>query len=717
MDDESIEPISNFLKEFPDDLFFIAVPALAKKCPNIGQYIFDRISKSKFTSESINASVALAREQQHFSFKISQFYVDYINNHFNDNLDITFQILNSIHFLHTLKWTEISQNMISLFNNLSIETKQSMIPSFYQVLKQIQNPTNLFINFLFIASSDPKAKIRRLALELIPDDFLVLFNEQAVFTILESFYDDENKNVSLSALNVIGRIQEKCPLTTLGFFSSRIASQIPQLKSISSLSSRRKQMEILPTLIHLSGDVIDGYIDDYVNYFLEILNTPLQPMANIYEATIKKDYRNDDRIIRKNVLFCLNELTSKIKFFNTEKVHQLVTAITNQLFVSTHRSLHIEVGNTLLLIFRSCDFQHNANPIDIIKMHTVIFNFLANCQDSGVIDVFLRLFGTIGPLDPYLFHTQEDFASNETFDWFPICDVSKRQTCYLHFVMRFVLGQLQQHSNVYEPPVLIIAIVYIFQSDPTNSLLFLGQIVHVFSNILTEKLMDPPDAIFHFLRSIIMLVDVSILSDPSNSDFSSHLHEAANGLGDSSFESFFPTTVKYLLDPQDENLVIDVLNAYGEAMDFNHRFVDYCYQQSFFYKMPLTNESTIDICLDLLGRIFAYSPHIICNEMADWMNYFFGLNPTKMLYMYSCLIGQIQDPISISAVLDCLIQQAARFFELEIADQYITTLEYLCRHQGYRALRLDSIGPIILYFLTSCFKSLVICSEDKVIYL
>ena len=511
IDDESVEPISNFAKQFPDQLFFITAPSLAKKCPNMGQYIFERIAKSKFSPNSIKAGAALAQEQQHFSFKISNFYIDYINNHFNDNLDITFQVLNSIHFLHTLKWTEIAQQMIKLFNTLSNETKQIMIPSFYQVLKQIPNPTNLFINFLFIVSSDPKARIRRLGLELIPDDFLVLFNDQAVFTILESFYDDENKNVSLSALNIIGRINEKCSLTTVGFFSSRIASQIPQLKSISSLSSRRKQMEILPTLIHLSGDVIDGYIDDYVNYFLEILNTPLQPMTNLYEATVKKDYRNDDRIIRKNVLFCLNELTSKIKFFNTEKVHQLVTSITNQLFVSTHRSLHIEVGNTLLLIFRSCDFQHSANPFDIIKMHNVIFNFLANCQDSGVIDVFLRLFGTIGPLDPYLFHTQEDFASNETFDWFPICDVSKRQTCYLHFVMRFVLGQLINHSNIYDPPVLIIAIVYIFQSDPTNSLLFLGQIVHVFSNILTEKLMNPPDAIFHFLRSIIMLVDVSIL--------------------------------------------------------------------------------------------------------------------------------------------------------------------------------------------------------------
>ena len=509
--DNEIGPcITEYAKKITDDkAFFRLAPSLAKYCQEMGNYIYERISKSSITNESILAAAALAKYQQQFSFKISQLFADIINEKFNEDLQKTMDIIISVPLTHTIKWSEIAAEMIKIFASCDENTKILIIKAFYKSLKNIEDRSSLFIQFLFIVSSDPMAKIRKNALELIPDDFIVLFNDQAAFSILESFYYNEENSVSITTLNVIGKIKEKFPLIAFRFFSSRISTAIPHYNSVSSLSSRREQMEIMPTLIRLAGDAIDPFISSYIDSFLEILQTDFVSPANLYEANLRRDDRNDDRIIKKNILFCINELASKISIF-LDKMPSIIKAVTHLLFASTHRSIHIEVAKTLIILFRSYDLQHNPN-IDVIRMHRDIFYFLSSCYDTGVITEFLRLFGTIGPLDPYLFHSPEDQVQPDSYDCFLICDVSKRKTCYIHFVMRYVLDQLQQHSNMYEPSVLIIAIVYIFQSDPTNSLPFLSQIVAVFSNILNEKIFNPPDAIFHFLRSIILLVDVSIL--------------------------------------------------------------------------------------------------------------------------------------------------------------------------------------------------------------
>lgn len=505
--DNPIQAIIPIVFGLPDQLFFITAPCLLKQFNNTMSDVYQRLKNANITGAVIKTAKILSEQNSSYASEITKRYSQYLIDNFDTNLPISYKIIKYITLSNEIDKEEYINTLISQLTQVDEKNCRKLIKAIYALIMQIQDKEKYLIQTLFVAESSSNAFIRVNTLKLVPIEFYALFRSETLIDLVDSYLSDSKGVVREAAQLLFLQIQKVIPEDIDKYLQNNIDHFFQQLQGFTSLLSKRYQLEMTPLFLRLCTNIIGPYVNRIIDYFIEILDKRHEIPKTTIDATIRLNDRNYIRVIHKFVLISINELIPHIDIFR-EKLPRLIPAITNQLFTSTHKSLHIEVANTLLKIFREINF-NKTTEIDIIKMHKEIFTFLANCTDMDTICGFLRLFGTIGPLDPHQFHTF-DYDSH-SFDLSPICDVSKRSACYLNFVMQYVLDQLQQATSIYEPSVLIIAIVYIFQSDPYNSLPFLPQIVPVFSKLLNDKVFDPPDAIFHFLRSIILLVDVSIL--------------------------------------------------------------------------------------------------------------------------------------------------------------------------------------------------------------
>ncbi|EAY15642.1 PIKK family atypical protein kinase [Trichomonas vaginalis G3] len=505
IDGEAYAPL---IFKLPDECFFIVAPSLLRKYNNFNDQIYSRLKVAQITIDVLKTAKILSEQSTIIASEISETYSQYIRENFTSNLTISYEIIKLISLDDSIDKNELLDVLIKQLSTVNEKDSPNLIQAIYTLILSIEDKQKYLMQTLFLANSSSNSDLRLNSIELIPQELLCLFNSPLIYDILNSFISDQKSSVRQETQNLLLRIQKVIPDDIEEYLKTNINLFFHQLQGFTSLVTKRYQLELTPIFIRLNTKIIKPYVRRMVEYFINILEERCETPKSTLEATLKLNDKNNTRIIHKCVLKSINELIPHIDEFK-DLLSKLINAITNQLTISSHKSLHVEVANTLLLIFRAIDFHEIFNEADIVKMHKEIFSFLSNCSDFETICGFFRLFGTIGPLEPTQFHTF-DYESH-SFDWSPICDVSKRQTCYLNFVMQYVLDQLQQSSSIYEPSVLIIAIVYIFQSDPFNSLPFLPQIVPVFSKLLNDKVFNPPDAIFHFLRSIILLVDVSIL--------------------------------------------------------------------------------------------------------------------------------------------------------------------------------------------------------------
>ena len=78
--------------------------------------------------------------------------------------------------------------------------------------------------------------------------------------------------------------------------------------------------------------------------------------------------------------------------------------------------------------------------------------------------------------------------------------------------MRYIIDQFKDSSKTHDISSLINAVVYIFQSDPTKCLVFLPEVIDMFSKIFDRPNTQlQPGEVFPFLRTIVLVVDIEIL--------------------------------------------------------------------------------------------------------------------------------------------------------------------------------------------------------------
>lgn len=362
------------------------------------------------------------------------------------------------------------------------------------------------INILYNGQNDSVKEVRAIIIAEFPECLLDTFCDSSLVSLVEQYIDDDSTRVAILAIELIGRIKKKFPVNTLSTFWTIISNMDVVFFHTDLINERKKLIIRLPALIRNSGEFSLPLYNKIID-FISLLFQKRPPLHQTFEERINQRHDEKcDRLIRISCLHVVQAIGTSLNEV-IGKVANLTTLIINQLYISSHPTFHIEVLNTLRCIFRCVNVLHDTD-INGLELINKLLSFIQNNHNPSVIEAFITLFGTIGPLDPFWFHSVEQ--KQTIIDSSTLSDPSKREKCYLDFVMGYIVDQLQSKSRNHEPTTLINAIVYIFQSDAQNCLIYLDVIIKIFVNLFNEP-NSIHESLFSFLRSIILLVDVAIL--------------------------------------------------------------------------------------------------------------------------------------------------------------------------------------------------------------
>jgi hypothetical protein len=322
------------------------------------------------------------------------------------------------------------------------------------------------------------------------------------FLIVEQRFEDEKWEVRHASLNLIKKIRSYSTLSVFNFFYSRV-HMFPGV--FFQHPSKQEQMEHIKLFAHFikcGGDLVDSHISSILDFLWRVLEHRPQPSTSLVNKINEHGDRHYDRWTRIWVLRCLSYLC-KLNIRLEMIPSQRISLILDQLSYFQHSSLKLAVIETLRSLFRRLPAVKLLNAEESVQLHQTLFQYLKPRTHNDVQIAVMRLFGTIGALDP------RAFRSSKNAEDYPLYDRAKREHSYLTFVMKYVLDQLKEGGQNYEFAPLITAVLYIFQSDPSKCLVYLPDVVNIFRSLLLTSAY--PLNLFHFLRSLLVIVDINIL--------------------------------------------------------------------------------------------------------------------------------------------------------------------------------------------------------------
>lgn len=390
------------------------------------------------------------------------------------------------------------------------------LTSILQRFKGSEQSTKLFslLNQILIEDSLVKSAF----LNSIDDSLLHYFTTSPNFVIIYQIFNDTHVSVALSALNLIKRIQAHYPISTLNFYFT-LLHQFP--KTFDQIPSKLEQVEyikFLSILISAAGTFAFSICNELIVFLLDVLNKKTDSKPLSLSKTIEGlDDMRCYRQIRIHAMHCISNLASSNAHCQIELLDKVVNVLVDQLLLINSQKVKIAAAQTLRVLFRAYPLVKRLDSKGIVKLHQSLFMYIKNtsnstaqCLSPEMYKELLKLFGTIGSLDPYEFHTFH--THTETEDMYPLYDRTKREQSYLNFVMKYILNQLKDNSKTHDLFVLINALVYIIQSDASKCFDFLEEVVNVFTTIL-----DRPNVqiqlgeLFPSFKTIVLVVDIEIL--------------------------------------------------------------------------------------------------------------------------------------------------------------------------------------------------------------
>ncbi|OHS96143.1 hypothetical protein TRFO_37705 [Tritrichomonas foetus] len=499
------------LARISSNCFFCLINSIIQNRPDIvdRQFVLGAMKEAKISSYLVDAAISFAHAYSSDVFKLIHIFTPKID----DSTTFSLSFLANISFLPQFPLKNYWEMAFDCFVNKSEEYHIASIPaltSIIQRFKEDEQQQKLF-SLLFEVQND-SASVKIAFLNSIDDKLLPLLISPAQFFIIQELYEDDNRKVRLVALDLISRIRLISPLSTLNFFHNQL-HQFPDLYfQIPAKSDQKKFMQLLPSLISSSGDFVISHALRLIKFLLNVLNSRVNQTQNIINRiTELKDEKYDCKIR----VFALESLSALTNADNCELnlVHDSINAIINLLIQSKQKKLQITAAKTLRSFFRRFQIMKLLESKEIVKIHLQLFQFMRTSTDSRVNNEMLRLFGSIGTLDPYEFHTPHSQKVLE--DTYPLYDRAKRDSSFLKFVMKYILRQLKDNIKTHDISVLTNAVSYIFQSDPIKCLVFLKDVVNIFSTMLNQSNYEAspisPSELFHFFKTIVLVVDIEIL--------------------------------------------------------------------------------------------------------------------------------------------------------------------------------------------------------------
>ncbi|OHT17424.1 PIKK family atypical protein kinase [Tritrichomonas foetus] len=486
--------------------FFIILKVVIECMPNIvdKRFALGAFETSKWSIYLADAAIAFAKSYSSYTFKLIHIFTQKLV----EINEVSLSFLAGISFLDQFPLLNFWNSAYDTFyhtqeNSLKVASIHALT-SIIKRFKQQEQAEKMF--HLLTQVQAENSHVQKAFLDSIDDTLLYHFANPANFIIVQQIYGSDEYSVSYSALKLIEKIRNVSPISTMNFFFTQL-HQLPD--TYNQIPSKYDQMiliKILPQLISCSGDFIDSHSEKLLAFLLNVLNSRLVTSMCTVDCVKELNNMRWDRGIRILAMHCIASLAGCI----TDMTIDVINALVEQLLRFRHKKVQLAATQTLRILFRKYPLVKKMDSKEIVKLHQSLFAFVKTSQSPEVNEEMLKLFGTIGSLDPYEFHTPH--SQEVTGEVYSLYDRSKREQSYLNFVMKYILGQLKDNSKTHDLFVLINAVVYIFQSDASKCLNFLEEVVSIFTTILDRpNAQIQPGELFPSFKTIVLVVDIEIL--------------------------------------------------------------------------------------------------------------------------------------------------------------------------------------------------------------
>lgn len=510
------EPTSLPPEAFVSNGFFVLVKTILATKPSVVDHslLYKALLYSRLTKSKVSIVGMFLKEFGFYSFSLVKAISYSISNYIQDQE----HVYEAVYAIRKLTNHQLFDSAFYypkcrdiFFSNISEELKLEVLKTLMSIIKYMETDMKktTLVELIFLTANDDSKNIKMNLLKLLDDNFCDIYSDESLSAFLEQFLDDKSSGVRLETIELCGRIKKSFPLNVLNLFWVRISRFETTFFNTGSLSERKKLMKTLPRLIKHAGKFAHSLIRKITLFIIRVLNTD-PPVHDTHVAKINQHLNDrNDLMIRSYVFESIIEYGKQYIFEEIiDIVVDLIDAIIHQLGRYSQHDYQILIAKTLTEIFRSVDII-NKTSYTITEFHQKIYKFMGSQAHYEVMQEFMSLLGVIGPLDPAIFHDTE--AQQNGFDSSALCFPSKREKCYLDFVMNYIVAQLSSSSRTHDPGTLVHAIVYIFQSDTRNCLPYLGSVVKIFVKLFAEPVIkERVESLLSFLRSIILLVDTEI---------------------------------------------------------------------------------------------------------------------------------------------------------------------------------------------------------------
>lgn len=468
----------------------------------------------ELSMELVDSAVGFLHIFPEHKFTLLSIMTEKIDN--NIDTEPAFVFIHSIDKYLSFPFQSYWEPMLPLMyqdnQNLSERARINLVKALMTIIRN-DNQSQLvkLKQLLFVLHEVKNNKVIVAMLEEVADSLLCHFAEDANLMLLVTLIDRHSSSVSVGVLHLIKRIREFSPLITFNVLFDLYRKLKNDFHQVSDLGFREKSMKLWPTFLDAADTFLAPFTADIVEFLLEQLEATLKPSTFEEKVHYAKNLK---QMISIHVLAMESLQILVSKKFEIPDIQKVVDHLIHELRLDSD-ILSQTALDTLRIVFRSTP----PGKVNIVAVEKKLYDIVSRTKTHSTLYSVLRVMGTIGPIEPISFHLQENTGTGE---WLALYDPSKREECYLRFVMNFILKSLNEENTDYS--ILLNAVLYIFQFDAENSPVFLDKLIPILSNLLEKSQKGaqagafsgdgqqyvPCDSIFYLLRSIILVVGMEI---------------------------------------------------------------------------------------------------------------------------------------------------------------------------------------------------------------
>ena len=199
-----------------------------------------------------------------------------------------------------------------------------------------------------------------------------------------------------------------------------------------------------------------------------------------------------------------------------------------------------------------------------------------------------------------------------------------------------------------------------------------------------------------------------VLKNPYHRLFYRYVEYYADTITEDQFSLYYNPLMSVYKEKQETKVLKAILNGFSKLMERNHAFIPLFDKKHFFENLFTHNSSIIDENVDVLSKVFQYSPRLLGSKHLTCLNQLINSTTQKMLILYSFYVKQFNSLHNPWPLLDDFLNYVKLMNEKHLGAFYLSIFTYLLSNFPiYAKERTLHLRAVYYFFLTSKDKDSV----------